>query len=623
VELDVRTAIPIGQAADVYTYFERTMEFRSAGSVNLSARLLNSAHSGSLRAVGRTATIRSYKVRHFVLDGATLFGFQAGRLIEETASLRPEASLTTQRVQSFSDLLQVRGRVIIGCNPNWTAYHHWLLQCLPAIDWSLSTSHGGDVQLALPDLDQRQEEMLGLLGYAAIPRIPIKPGHGYNFEIGDYSDFLAANSPFLVSGAVLHTMRRLSRAVEPFLGWEGSIYVHSQSDYYGTLENSSQVAEFFRQQGFELIDPAQCEIAELVELFRCARVVVGPHSGGMASVIFCKPGTLVWELFPQHCINPFNQRIAQLAGLDYWADVFDSENQADNWTWRVDLAVLAERRQEMNPPRAMPAFWLGERDEGTQTLASTEEGSQLSPFELPLECQDFGEDCKLGRDEKEPAAERILALDELMMEFQSLGDDCEFGLVQRDSGVERFGLLRFAGFCLPLEMRLPALIAAIEADFKGLGELENVQVDLHGEEFMVQESAYKLLYHTFRHDGEIEVDRLRQQQSRILQFLRDKFLADLKTGEKIWIWKSRIAEDPHRIRTLLAAMRRRGPNRLLWLSDEDATHPAGTIDRLETDLVRGFIATPPQGNIFEFVAGPWFEVCRAAYAALRFQSARS
>jgi len=134
---------------------------------------------------------------------------------------------------------------------------------------------------------------------------------------------------------------------------------------------------------------------------------------------------------------------------------------------------------------------------------------------------------------------------------------------------------------------------------------------------MVRETSYKLLYHTFKHEGEVEAEDLRQQQCRVLQFLRRKFMSDLEAGEKILVWKTTATPTPEGVEKLLLALRRRGPNRLLWVSHEDADHPPGTIERLESDLVRGYIAGKPQDNIFDFVAEPWFKVCRAAFEMFR------
>lgn len=54
---------------------------------------------------------------------------------------------------------------------------------------------------------------------------------------------------------------------------------------------------------------------------------------------------------------------------------------------------------------------------------------------------------------------------EILGQFESLGDNCEFGLVQRIGGIEPLGLLRFAGFHIPVEYRLNRLLDALERGF--------------------------------------------------------------------------------------------------------------------------------------------------------------
>ncbi|HET8637759.1 MAG TPA: hypothetical protein VFL96_13000 [Acidobacteriaceae bacterium] len=62
--------------------------------------------------------------------------------------------------------------------------------------------------------------------------------------------------------------------------------------------------------------------------------------------------------------------------------------------------------------------------------------------------------------------------------------------------------LRFAGFHIPVEHRLERLINALAARFDGLGEPGTIAPYLDGEdgrrEWLVKESAYDLMYHTFQ-----------------------------------------------------------------------------------------------------------------------------
>ena len=45
-------------------------------------------------------------------------------------------------------------------------------------------------------------------------------------------------------------------------------------------------------------------VAEQVELFVYADVVVAPHGAGLTNLLFCREGTRIVEIFPPTYINP-------------------------------------------------------------------------------------------------------------------------------------------------------------------------------------------------------------------------------------------------------------------------------------------------------------------------------
>jgi hypothetical protein len=174
-----------------------------------------------------------------------------------------------------------------------------------------------------------------------------------------------------------------------------------------------------------------------------------------------------------------------------------------------------------------------------------------------------------------------MPLDALLLEFESLGDDCEFGLVQRAGGVEPLGLFRFAGFHVLWRHRLDCLITAIEERLERLTRPGTLVVELRGEpdrrqEYMVWQTAYNLLYHTFRHEEEITQADITEEQYKVLAFLRRKFLDDLGTAAKIWVFKSRFPYPEEDIKRLIGELRQYGSNRLLWVLYADKQHVSGT-----------------------------------------------
>jgi capsular polysaccharide biosynthesis protein len=106
-----------------------------------------------------------------------------------------------------------------------------------------------------------------------------------------------------------------------------------------------------RDFGVEPVVLSVLTLDEQITLMRNARVVIGPHGAGLANVAFCSPGTVLYELLPDHYINPCVNQLAQLRGLHYWGDVHASETNSGLWRhhtpWTVDIASVELRLRQI------------------------------------------------------------------------------------------------------------------------------------------------------------------------------------------------------------------------------------------------------------------------------------
>ena len=208
---------------------------------------------------------------------------------------------------------------------------------------------------------------------------------------------------------------------------------------------------------------------------------------------------------------------------------------------------------------------------------------------------------------------------DLLYQFESIGDNCEFGLVQQMAGADPLGLLRFAGFYTPIEHRVEDLVAALHQEFKGLGEIGTIGVRLAGapghQEYIVHETAYNLSYHTFMGPGDIDVERLKRNEAVRLKFLRQKLFADLRDAEKIFVFKSNLPLERARMWPLWEALRRYGPNTLLWVSEDTAERArVGRVERVNDGFLHGYIeafASYDRAYDIHF-AHQWVAICATA-----------
>jgi hypothetical protein len=203
-----------------------------------------------------------------------------------------------------------------------------------------------------------------------------------------------------------------------------------------------------------------------------------------------------------------------------------------------------------------------------------------------------------------------ISLHDLMLKFESLGQNCEFGLVQRQCKAEPLGLLRFSS------TPLPKLLAALEAGFAGMGLPETLQVEVssNGREFMINDTRFGFLYHAFVEAGAMSVEDLHAREVRRVPFLIRKLLEDLEAGEKIFVFKGMGAMEEEEVFPLAVAIRRYGPNTLLFINLADATHKPGTVEVRAPGFLVGYVDRfAPTENAADFQLAQWVRICREAY----------
>ena len=214
----------------------------------------------------------------------------------------------------------------------------------------------------------------------------------------------------------------------------------------------------------------------------------------------------------------------------------------------------------------------------------------------------------VGREED--AAKR-----ELLLRFESIGEDCEFGLVQRRYGAEPIGLFRWNS------TRVETLTTALQAKLSGLGSPEFTHMGIWDEvEYYLSDRRWGFGFHTFCSRNEVDYDTLYPKMCKRMVYLREKFLADMASATKTFIFKSDGAtlED---LLILQAALGENTPAHLLCvkqliLAPSGFGIKPGEVFRIGNNLSIGYIARlgydfPRWKILFD----DWIAICGGVDAA--------
>jgi len=210
-----------------------------------------------------------------------------------------------------------------------------------------------------------------------------------------------------------------------------------------------------------------------------------------------------------------------------------------------------------------------------------------------------------------------LAIPQIALQFESLGENCEFGLFQRRCDAEPLGLLRFSSTFMR------NLIRGIDSGFDGLGAIEDIDPRLEGEprkEYMIHEKRYELVYHTFVYEGQRSLWLMKEQESARLKFLRRKFMEELESTDKIFVYKFGAAVTEEEILPLYMSLRRYSDATLLLVVAAGRDRSAGTVEVVMPGLLKGYIDRfAPDNNAHDLSFDGWLRVCTNALVLARLQ----
>jgi len=341
-----RTDLPIREAAWDVQQIEPAAPVKADFGVSLGTSFTDPALRARFAKRGQTQELNSYRLRDVTLDASLMLLLRGRARIPETRYLVSDDQYADTLVKPLpADAMDPGVHFVIAINRAWHNYYHWLVQAVPAIDWTLHQHCRHRVSLVLPPLRPWQEEIIALLGYQDVPRLTLNISSTYLLHQAEFSDFLGARMPDAVSRAAAATFRRLDSAAPWIHGAADEIYVARTDAENRMAQNEAELIDHLDREGISIIVPGTLSVAEQIAAFRAARLVIGPHGAGLSNVAFCQPGSFVYELLPSHYPNSCVNRLAQSVGINYWADLFESFGQGTvhERTWHIDLDTVARR----------------------------------------------------------------------------------------------------------------------------------------------------------------------------------------------------------------------------------------------------------------------------------------
>ena len=97
------------------------------------------------------------------------------------------------------------------------------------------------------------------------------------------------------------------------------LYVSRNESSMRRILNENELLPGLKDMGFHVISPGKLSLAEQIDAFRNARVVLAAHGAGLTNILFCRPKTTLIEIFPEGGVHGSAfLRIASHLGFNYY-----------------------------------------------------------------------------------------------------------------------------------------------------------------------------------------------------------------------------------------------------------------------------------------------------------------
>lgn len=96
------------------------------------------------------------------------------------------------------------------------------------------------------------------------------------------------------------------------------------------LLNEDEIVQVLQEYGFIIIEDETRTIKEQMEIYSSADVILGPHGASFSNILWCRPNTVLIELFSNQYYPPFFKYLANVLELKYYAIIENDVRVSDD-----------------------------------------------------------------------------------------------------------------------------------------------------------------------------------------------------------------------------------------------------------------------------------------------------
>ncbi len=141
--------------------------------------------------------------------------------------------------------------------------------------------------------------------------------------------------------------RSMLRQARPGQGTRpAKLYISRSEASNRKLSNERELQAALERLGFTTLLLEHLDVAEQINAFAAATIIVAPHGAGLTNLLFCNEGTSILELRPDYHDNDGYARLSETLALDYHL-VRGRSTNGDGWSWAVEVEKILEFVKEL------------------------------------------------------------------------------------------------------------------------------------------------------------------------------------------------------------------------------------------------------------------------------------
>jgi hypothetical protein len=106
--------------------------------------------------------------------------------------------------------------------------------------------------------------------------------------------------------------------------------------------NEAELIEVLKGYGFDIRFLSEMTVPDEAEFFNSAKLVLGVQGSGFTNLVFCEPGTIVVEFFPDKYVRHIDYDICNKMGLEYHYILCPSDGEAHDTVEGQKINVIAD-----------------------------------------------------------------------------------------------------------------------------------------------------------------------------------------------------------------------------------------------------------------------------------------